>query len=368
VNPTEEVVQDILVQYGAKGMHRGIRKEEKTSGQKPASPKISTKKEQRAKGHESNAHKAQIAADQIRANPSRWSHVQKGRNNQINQLEKYRDQQIKAAKDVRAGHMTDTQKKILIGAGVAATVLAAYGTYKLVDSGSLHQFKTKDIPFKKSDLLSRKMSSEAIMKEVVKPINPGYGEIGTKTNCRRATFAYEMRRRGLDVRSTRSVAGTGQTVAGVLNATHPGMDLGTGKSSMVRTLSKESKDTSGRIGPLTLAVKIAGGTGKEPIGKWGPFEKGSLERSKTIFDAIGEHPEGARGELGLRWYNGSAHSMAWEKIHGKVHIFDAQQGIKYNVDSFASDVTSNIQEVGMTRLDDMKLNHGFLRKWVTNVK
>ena len=41
---------------------------------------------------------------------------------------------------------------------------------------------------KKNDLLSRKMSPDSIMKEVVAPINPGYGSVGTKMNCRRCYF------------------------------------------------------------------------------------------------------------------------------------------------------------------------------------
>jgi hypothetical protein len=365
--------KEVLEHVGVKGMRWGVRKERETSDRQPASRKERriARRERRAEKHEATANRAQTEIDKIKATPSKWGFVQRGRNETVRELEKHRDTHLKAAKDLRADRMTDFQKKAIIGASITAAVLVAYGSYKMADSGTAHQLLNRNVPLKPNELLSRKMSPDSIMKEVVKPINPGYGsEMGTSMNCRRATFAYEMRRRGMDVRATKSVSGTGQTVAGMLNATDPKADFKTGKISMLGNLTKEgiAESKGAPRGPLTAAAKMAGGMGKEPIGKWAGFEKGSLERSKTIFEAIGEHPEGARGELGMRWYSGGAHSMAWEKINGKVHIFDAQSGKRYNVDSFASDVTSNIGEVGMTRLDNLELNQNYLRRWVTNVK
>ena len=98
---------------------------------------------------------------------------------------------------------------------------------------------SKNHPLKKNDLLSRHMSPDSIMKEVVEPINPGYGGVGTKMNCRRCTFGYEMQRRGLDLAATRSHAGTGQTPTSLLNAIDPESNLPTGKTAIKAGLFKE---------------------------------------------------------------------------------------------------------------------------------
>ncbi len=53
-------------------------------------------------------------------------------------------------------------------------------------------------------------------------------------NCRRCTFAYEMRRRGYDVAATRTTNGRGQTAVGVYNALNTEGDIAkVGKLSMI---------------------------------------------------------------------------------------------------------------------------------------
>src|SRR4029077_17292919 len=104
-------------------------------------------------------------------------------------------------------------------------------------------------------------------KEVVAPINPGYGDLGTKMNCRRATFAYEMRRRGYDVKATKSVKGTGQMPLSLLKATDPESHIKTGRYATMKALVGESlaKDRWGRPappGPVTTLMKEGQGLGK----------------------------------------------------------------------------------------------------------
>ena len=361
---------EVLEHVGVKGMHWGIRKKEETSSGKSASPKISDRKEKRAKGHEATAALAQKRINEIKAQPSSNWYVQRNRDTQVHELEKHRDTHEKAAKDIRAGRMTDFQKKVVIGASVTATVLAAYGTYKLVDSGTAHQLLSRNVPMKKNELLSRKMAPESIMKEVVKPINPGYGDVGTKMNCRRCTFAYEMRRRGLDVKATNSVAGTGQTPLSLLKATDPHSTLKTGKFSTVKTVLSEaiSKEKTGTEGPVTQFMKEGQGLGKKSIGKGILHHLNRNERSEWIFEQLGKNPEGARGELGMSWQAGGAHSMAWEIIGGKPVIFDTQSGKAYDTAKFSQEVARNIKDAGYTRLDDVPLNTKFLGKWIRNVK
>ena len=189
-------------------------------------------------------------------------------------------------------HLSSRQKKVLIGAGVAATVLAAYGTYKLTDSGQARQMMSAHTPFQRNSLLSRKMSVDQIMTDVVKPINPEFGAIGTKMNCRRATFAYEMRRRGLDVKATRSVKGGGQGTFSLLTAMEPG-SRPMGRAKAVSRLLHEPPDSP------AFRIAEAKGVGIKSIGKGLLPNLEPREKSQWIFDQIGKHPEGARGELGL---------------------------------------------------------------------
>lgn len=370
-----------LIHFGKKGMRWGVRKKPETSKSETTgwSKKKSTRVESRAKGHDVQAHIAQKQIDEIRSNPSKWKFIQRGREDHAQKLEHYRDIHVKAAKDLRAGHLTDHQKKVIIGASAVAVALAAYGTYKTVDSGTATQLLNRNTAFKTNDLLSRKMGVDGIMKDVVKPINPHYGNMGTKNNCRRATMAYEMRRRGMDVRATRSHAGTGQTVAGMLNATNPESKLHTGRIGTVIELLKEGipEEGQGPKGPLQRAL-ASGGQGKERIdfgrsfisGKEGmtlrPLAQTPSERTHRIFESIARHGEGARGELGVSWTSGGAHSMAWEVIGGRPHIFDTQTGTSYDVVNFTQAMGSIVREAGITRLDNVELNQNFLKKWVTN--
>lgn len=251
------------------------------------------------------------------------------------------------------------KKEILIGAGVAAGILAAYGTYKLADSGQARQLLDRR-PLKANALLGHKMSSDRILSEVVKPINPHFGDIGTKMNCRRATFAYEMRRRGLDVVSTNSIGGSGQTKGSLLRVLDPTNKMSGGKVSSTMAYLNE-----GESGPVHDFFK-SGSLGRQSIGKGMLPHMEAREKSQWIFDQIAKHGEGARGELGVQWVMGGHHSMAWENINGIPHVFDAQSGRAFDANTFTN-VAHGVSAAGMTRLDNIDLNTKFLRRWVRNV-
>ena len=346
-NQTFASPQEALAHYGVKGMKWGVRKDDR-----PA------RSDRRAAGYDKKVARTQKEIDRIQALPkSKWSYVQKNRDSYVRDLEQYKSIQQKNADDIRAGSkLTDSQRKILIGAGVAAGVLAAYGTYKYIDSGQLNARKGEE--WKKREDLKGEKSIDDIMHDVVTPINRGYGGLGTKMNCRRCTFAYEMRRRGNDVQATKSSSATGQHVGGLLNATE-GTNYGVSRLSLLTGYMKEMD--SG--GPLTDALEGKTSLGKNPISFGYPTPSA---KASQIFSALSSHSNGARGEISVAWIMGGAHSMAWEIVGGKPVIIDAQTGKKWTDSRSFETVAQNMKEAGFTRLDNIPLNEQFLRRWLAN--
>ncbi len=362
--------QEALAHYGAKGMKWGVRKSEET-----AKTQAPTFNKEKALLNEKQAAQAQTRINEIKANPSKWSYVQQNRNARVVELEIHRDQRLKDAKDIREGRYTDGQKKAIKGAAVVGGLLVAYGAYKFVDSGQAHQLGVQGKEFltgkksmwPKNDFLASKMSENDLLTKVVQKVNPDYGGIGTKMNCRRCTFAYELRRRGYDVSATKSVSGTGQVVTGLLNATDPDSNLPTGRVRMVSTMLKEQfSEEEG--GPLTSALAQTNSWGKTPIGTVDDFvpSKSASSRAKLIYDSFGKEPDGARGELGVQWSMGGGHSMAWEIVGGKPVIFDAQSGKKYGTPEDFEKFAGTVTQAGYTRLDNVKLNTDYLKRWIQN--
>jgi len=228
-----------------------------------------------------------------------------------------------------------------------AAIIAAHATFHLIDSGKIHQRRTKNTPIKVDKKLARKnLSIDQLHETVVKPINPNYGDMGTKMNCRRCTFAYEMRRRGLDVKATKSVADTGQSAKGLVEAINP-------KGSPISKAHQE------------LAL---GKWGEVDIGDKNFHKKSGQEKSNEIFKALDKLPNRSRGELTVGWTFGGGHSLAWESVKGKTVVFDTQSGKIFKSSSdLAKEFGDHLSEAGYTRLDNADLNMAFLGKWVKNV-
>ncbi len=271
----------------------------------------------------------------------------------------------KQNKDEKHG-LTDKQKKaIKIGAAVAATALVAIGTYKLADSGEVHRLiekgkaalgKTDGIGFKRNPDLAKPMSAEEILTNVVSKINVdhnvvGAASIGTNNNCKRCTYAYELSRRGFDVKATKSISGTGQHVYGGYNATH--------------------EDSIG--GPIKRIIGALKGdekiweTIRNPLGGI-PIKMQSSSSPETIFSALSSNPNGSRGELVMRWKNGAGHSMAWEIVNDKPIIYDCQHSWMFDTPEKFKQYADKIKSVSYNRLDNAELNYDFLQRWCKNIR
>lgn len=243
---------------------------------------------------------------------------------------------------------------------VGATVVAAYATYKFIDSGHAEQLIAKgkkalgmtDSVFKKnSELANKNLSDSEIFDKVVSRINPDYGAIGTKNNCRRCTFAYEMSRRGYDVKATKTLGASGQNMIGLNSA----ISKESGYFGYFRDVFKKG----------TYADKVI--TTNNCFGlKDIPLSSNSKDNAKNIFKSLSEYPNGARGEIMMGWNVGGAHRMAFEIVKGKPIIFDCQSKVKYSSFEDFSQIGEYILNASSTRLDNIDLNEDFLMRWLKN--
>lgn len=207
------------------------------------------------------------------------------------------------------------------------------------DSGEDFQRKNANIAWKTDPSLSKKMSIDDLYDNVVTQVNPNYGKPGTKMNCRRCTFSYEMRRRGFDVRATPSHFATGQDLQGLSTATRSFNKTGPAQSVWGQH-------------QISSPLAIANSTAKQ--------------RSDSIYSALSREPNGARGELAVSWSFGGGHSMAWEIVNNKPVVIDAQSSKVYrDADSFSHFATV-VRDAGYTRTDNLKLDDQFLKRWMTN--
>lgn len=252
----------------------------------------------------------------------------------------------------------------IIGLGVAVAALAVQHT---LSSGNTRRLmakgkavltnKRKEVPWKvKPELADKNMSIDAIHAKVVAPINPKYGGYGTKMNCRRATYCYEMRRRGYDVQATRTHLATGQEQTGTYNATHPGVNLVAPGQSGIATRKAFEKFHRKSNRPFTDYVNKS----KHDL----VLQYGDVNVPPNhMFNHISKQPHGARGEIGIMWLAGGGHSIAYENVKGKPVIFDTQNGKRYNTQEEFNLFVQAAAGTATTRLDNLPLNHDFLRKW-----
>lgn len=356
----DEVVY--LEHFGVKGMHWGIRK--KSDGPKGTHKQaVLDKRKLSAKKYEEQAKAYDAQIKKRLATPVKNRFQKKAVVKDVNSLKEKRNTALINAKAKNEGkRFTPDQKKVVKGVAITAGILAAYGSYKLAQSGQAHGYIMKgrqivnhmDTPFLRKESLSRKDVNEKFLKdEVMKPMISNRGSFGNNMNCRRCTFAYEMRRRGYDVAPTRTTNASGQNAGGILNATRPGQSYPTGAKGILKnTITKKKPELNELLtnSPRGLARKMIEGDGTG---------------ADSVFNELSKLPKGARGELGMIWNAGGGHSMSFENLGGKTIIIDNQSGKMYKKGSkdFA-ELFANMNHVGYTRLDDLELNPDFLVRWL----
>lgn len=366
-------LEDLLEHHGVKGMQWGVRKKEDTSARTSPKkamvpPAVQKQREAEAKKYESKAKEYQKRIDILKTEPRGSRYQQNAINEQVKALEHHRDIATKNAANRREGRMTEQQKTALKGAAVAVGILAAYAAYTTLQSGQARSALTRgqefltrnDFAWKTKASLARKMDIENIRRDVVRHINPAYGEFGTKMNCRRCTFAYELRRRGYDVAATRTTKGAGQTQEGLFNA----LRAATEAADVTKSHATFAVGPSG-VAEATAFSKI--------MSKGSVFGEHRITQSaneghlgESIFRALSHNPEGARGELGVQWKVGGGHSVAWEIVGGKPVVFDCQSGKHFTNPHDLFRDGPGLAAAGYTRLDNVQMNDQFLRRWIKN--
>ncbi len=230
---------------------------------------------------------------------------------------------------------------VYVGIFLGVTAIAIRDMHRLKnDSGKKIAEKNKAVAWKKNDSLKQAKTVDDIFNKVVVPINPKYPAAGTKMNCRRATFTYEMRRRGNDVEATRSHFATGQDFYGLKQATN----------------NFNNKVPESGWGQKMIASEKA------------MKDMTPEKRSETIFAALKAEPNGSRGELGVAWDLGGGHSMAYEVIGGKPVIFDTQSRQTYRDPKSFKNFAGILGESAYTRTDNLKMDDQFLRRWMVNAE
>jgi hypothetical protein len=367
---TTIATQEFLAHHGVKGMHWGVRKEQDSAG--GSSSRAENKQARREAGAQKFEKRAAEYQTQISKIENFQAKTAYGRHVASNELKEYGKLKATALKDAdakRNGKLTSTQKKVIAGAAIVAAIVAGAAIYKGLDSGDFQRLAAKGrdavatagTGLKRNEkLASKDLSPDLVHSLVVKGVNPGYGAVGTKNNCRRATFAYEMRRRGYDVRATRTAKGTGQNLQGLANAVTPGSKKSTNDFAVALAGMRGQKLGVGD-GPLGAAKSVKSSLTGDHVSE----KIKGLVSAKDVFDSLGKEPNGSRGELAVKWLGGGAHSLAYEIFDGKPVVFDTQNGSKYDtVESMVKGAGGYLKAAGHTRLDDKELNTDFLKRWV----
>lgn len=345
-----------LYHFGVKGMRWGIITKKDSSIRRPSREKKNLKT--------STFEKRELKAAKFERLASE------------SKTQKQKDMYLKEADRARAGKLSRRQRQVLVG----ASIVAAYATYKLVDSGEAQRLiangkaavEGKKFEWKRNEMLADKnLTPDEVFSKVVSRINDDYGKPGTTNNCRRCTFSYIKARQGYDVIATKTLKGTGQTDINLYNITNrddkiKGGAIGAFKSSITNTkfqdfiLQRSSEDIHVKIdtGPLGSRLLI--------------HDVNQKERGKNIasnlLSQLSKMPHGAAGEFEMHWNTGGGHSMAWEVFNGKPIIFDTQTRTMYDTQEALETITSRVKLASYSRLDNVDLDEKIIGRWMKNAK
>lgn len=395
----QPVSLDELRHYGVKGMKWGVINADRGGDRKAAKTE---KRETKAKNLEVQAAKTDIRVKELKSERDALPTGVKGvaprvkKNAEINQQVAYRDQLRKDANSIRKSGLTTQQKQLIVGGLLVGGVLAlGYANVKM-ETGEFNALKLrgaallrgKKFEFNRDKSLAAAMSPDEIIQNVSKGVNPNYASAGGQMNCRRCSFAYELRRRGFDVAATPTAIGAGHTETGLINALSPGqrnrngaeslssMVVGSGTGIRTRLAGDKREnpaETRSIVWPKAGAAAATPGRVAAPPTFAEIMGGASVNRAaarENILKSIGSQPKGARGEIVFD-FGAFGHSMSYEIFDSGPVIFDNQKAVKYDLsdtDSISKmfDKWGDATSAEATRLDNLDLDYNFLARWATN--
>lgn len=315
---SEITYDDYLAHYGVKGMKWGVRKEDSYNT-----------KDSRAANKKTKSAKAETALNFAKATPLAMAVPRTTPETLAIQFAMAKGLTYAQMPGMSA-MFSMNPATVAIGAAVTA-----------VDSG-LYRIPTVAIKnarkngFNRDESLSKKdMTINELKTKVAGGVNPDYPKLGTTNNCMRASYAYEMRRRGFDVKATKTMFATGQT-------------------SYYQKGASGFKDSNKKIrSELNQQSKLI------------TFFTGDKPSGSDVHRALSNEPDRSRGEFQVTWKGGRAgHSMAYEIINNKPVIFDTQTGDTYSTPKQLDKIMNNVSRANYTRLDNKKLNPLMMIAWV----
>ena len=256
--------------------------------------------------------------------------------------------------------LSEKQKTALkIGAAAAATALVALGGYAAFNSYTGRKMLIDPLTG------FRKIGKEMTDLDNLQAINPGRTaglfrkkglktmEIidGSSTNCMLCTTAYDLRKRGFDVRAGKDLAHNGfmpDDLFPKIYKNYKGtndINLFDGDTNKINNaffdiirkngLNKYSTDDR------TKAMKIL-----------------LNDKYQNVLSEINKNPPGSRGNIMVWWNGGGGHSMIWERdASGAVKFLDGQTNAVYN--NFFDDVFMNssaLKPTHILRTDNLEID------------
>ena len=205
----------------------------------------------------------------------------------------------------------DAKKKVELveGSGSGMKVKTGDGKYKYkyrVDYKGKRSYFYSDAEYYEFLENVKKKNGQSTIQEDCASINEDYPDDDYTRNCWSCTLAYEMRRRGYDVKSVPAQAGM--------------------YSDEILSMYKGAK-----------------------------FQH--VKSSDDMFSKMDSYANGARGIVRVTWKTGGGHVMNWEKRKGQVYIIDCQTNTVMNKGKFNSSNNAFIDwdSAEYFRADDLQL-------------
>lgn len=259
-----------------------------------------------------------------------------------------------------SSRLSEKQKTALkIGAAAAATALVALGGY-----AAYNYYTGRKIPI---DPLTgfRKIGKEMTDLDNLQAINPGRTaglfrkkglktmEIidGSSTNCMLCTTAYDLRKRGFDVRAGKDLGHNGFMPDDLFPKIYKNYK-GTNDINLF------DGDTN-KINNAFFDILRKNGLNKYSTDDRTKAMKILLnDKYQNVLSEINKNPPGSRGNIMVWWGQGGGHSMIWERdASGAVKFLDGQTNAVYN--NFFDDVfmnTSALKPTHILRTDNLEID------------